>query len=35
MPLRVWKKVYLSPFVRINIYTKGMTISFGHNRVGG
>jgi hypothetical protein len=34
MQLRIWKRVYLSPFVRLNLYTRGLSISFGHRRIG-
>jgi hypothetical protein len=34
MQLRIWRRIYLTPFVRLNIYTKGFTISFGHFRIG-
>jgi hypothetical protein len=29
MKLRFWKRVYLSPFVRLNIIDGGLSISFG------
>ena len=34
MQLRIWKRIYLSSFVRLNLYTKGFTISFGHRGIG-
>jgi hypothetical protein len=34
MQLRIWRRIYLSPFVRLNLYTRGFTISFGHRRIG-
>jgi hypothetical protein len=34
MQLRVWKKIYLCPWIRLNIYTRGVSISFGHRRLG-
>jgi hypothetical protein len=34
MELRIWKRIYLSPFIRLNIYTRGFTVSFGHARIG-
>jgi hypothetical protein len=34
MELRIWKRIYLSPFVRVNLYTRGFTISFGHRGIG-
>jgi hypothetical protein len=34
MQLRIWKKLYLSPFIRVNFYTRGFTISFGDARIG-
>jgi hypothetical protein len=30
MQLRIWKRIYLSPFVRLNLFT----ISFGHREIG-
>jgi SpoVK/Ycf46/Vps4 family AAA+-type ATPase len=30
MELRIWRRIYLCPFVRLNCYTKGFTVSFGH-----
>ena len=33
MELRIWKRIYLCPFIRLNLYTRGLTISFGHNRL--
>jgi hypothetical protein len=29
MEVQIWRRVYLCPFVRLNFYTKGFTISFG------
>jgi hypothetical protein len=34
MQLRIWKRVYLSPFVHLNLYTRGFSISFGRRRIG-
>jgi hypothetical protein len=34
MQPRIWKQIYLSPFVRLNLYTRGFTISFGRHRIG-
>jgi hypothetical protein len=34
MRLRIWKCIYLTPFVRMNLYTAGFSISFGHRRIG-
>lgn len=34
MQIRIWKQFYLTPFVRLNIYTKGFTVSIGHRRIG-
>jgi hypothetical protein len=34
MQLRIWKQIYLTPLVRLNLYTRGFTISFGHRRIG-
>ncbi len=33
MQLRIWKRIYLTPFVRLNLYTRGFSISFGHRRI--
>jgi hypothetical protein len=29
MELRIWRRIYLSPFVRLNFCTKGVTVAFG------
>jgi hypothetical protein len=29
MKLRIWKRIYLTPFVRLNITDGGFSISFG------
>jgi hypothetical protein len=29
MESRIWKHVYLSPWIRLNFYTGGFTLSFG------
>jgi hypothetical protein len=34
MELRIWKRIYLMPFIRLNLYTRGLTISFGHRGLG-
>jgi hypothetical protein len=34
MELRIWKRIYLSPFVRLTLYAEGFTISFGHRGIG-
>jgi hypothetical protein len=34
MELRIWKRIYLTPFIRLNLYTRGLTISFGHRGLG-
>ena len=34
MELRIWKHVYLTPFIRLNLYTRGFSVSFGHRRCG-
>ena len=34
MELRVWQRIYLCPFIRVNLYTRGFTLSFGHRRLG-
>ena len=35
MELRIWRRIFLSPFVRLNFYTKGFTISFGRRDGSG
>jgi hypothetical protein len=34
MELRILKHVYLSPWIRLKLYTKGWSLSFGHRRLG-
>jgi hypothetical protein len=34
MQLRIWKRVFLTPFVRLNFYTRGVTVSFGKRGLG-
>lgn len=34
MELRIWKRIYLTPFVRINLYTRGFTVSVGKRGLG-
>jgi hypothetical protein len=34
MPLVIRKHIYFSPFVRLNLYTRGCTVSFGHRSIG-
>jgi hypothetical protein len=34
MQLRIWKRLYLLPWLRLNLYTKGFTISVGHRGLG-
>jgi hypothetical protein len=34
MEIRIWKKIYLTPWIRLNLYTKGWSLSFGHNGIG-
>jgi hypothetical protein len=34
MELRILKHVYLSPWIRLNLYTRGWSLSFGHRRLG-
>jgi hypothetical protein len=34
MELRIWKRIYLTPFVRLNLYTRGVTVSFGKRGLG-
>jgi hypothetical protein len=33
MQLRIWKRISLTPFVRLILYTRGFSISFGHRRI--
>jgi hypothetical protein len=34
MELRIWKRIYLTPWIRLNLYTRGFSISVGHSRIG-
>jgi hypothetical protein len=34
MELRIRKRIYLCPFVLVNFYAKGFTVSFGHRSLG-
>jgi SpoVK/Ycf46/Vps4 family AAA+-type ATPase len=34
MELRIWKRICLSPWIRLNFYTRGLTVSFGHRSLG-
>ena len=34
MQLRTWKRIYLTPLVRLNLHTRRLSISFGHRRIG-
>ena len=34
MELRVLKYFYLTPWIRLNLFTKGFSISFGEARLG-
>jgi hypothetical protein len=34
MRIRVWKQIYTTPFVRLNLQTKGFSLSFGHRGIG-
>jgi len=34
MELRIWKRIYITPFVRLNLYGRGFSISFGHRGIG-
>jgi hypothetical protein len=32
MELRIWRRIYLCPFARLNLYASGVTVSFGRRR---
>jgi len=34
MRLRIWKRIFLTPFVRLNIIDGNLSLSFGHRRMG-
>jgi hypothetical protein len=34
MQLRIWKRIYLTPLVRLNLYSRGFSISVGHRWIG-
>jgi hypothetical protein len=34
MEIRIWKRVYITPFIRITFYTRGFTVAVGHNGIG-
>jgi hypothetical protein len=34
MELRIWKRIFLTPWIRLNLYTQGFSISVGHSRIG-
>jgi hypothetical protein len=34
MELRIWKRVFITPFIRLNLYTRGFSVSFGHRGLG-
>jgi hypothetical protein len=34
MELRILKHVYITPWIRLNLYTKGWSLSLGHRRMG-
>ena len=33
MQLSIWKQIYLTPLVRLNLYTREFSISLGHRRI--
>jgi hypothetical protein len=34
MKLRLWKKIFITPFIRLNLSNGGLSISFGHRGAG-
>jgi|HubBroStandDraft_6_1064221.scaffolds.fasta_scaffold3630913_2 hypothetical protein len=34
MKIRIYRQWHFGPFVRLNLYTGGLSISFGHARIG-
>jgi hypothetical protein len=34
MELRIWRRIYLTPFIRLNLYTRGFSVSVGHKNIG-
>ena len=34
MQLRIWKTFYVCPFIRVNIFNRGISVSFGHAKLG-
>jgi hypothetical protein len=34
MRLKIWKRIYIGPFVRLNITDGGLSISFGALKIG-
>jgi hypothetical protein len=34
MEIRIWKKIYITPFIRLNLTNGGLSISFGHRNLG-
>jgi hypothetical protein len=34
MEIRIFKHIFITPFIRLNIYNSGVSISFGHSRIG-
>jgi hypothetical protein len=34
MQLRIWKHIYLCPFIRLNIFNRAISISFGKRGLG-
>jgi hypothetical protein len=34
MELRIWKRFCVTPWIRLNFYTRGFSLSVGHNGIG-
>jgi hypothetical protein len=34
MEIRIWRRFFITPFLRVNLYTRGFTVSLGHNEIG-
>jgi hypothetical protein len=34
MEVRIWRRIYLCPWIRLNLYTRGFSISLGHRSIG-
>jgi hypothetical protein len=34
MEIRIWKRVFLTPFIRLNFTNGGVSVSFGHRGLG-